>query len=195
MTHTLDRPNLNLKMQQRILKTATSLFLRKGFAGVSLGDVAKKLEIHPSHIYHYFASKEELWSAVKRPFLEKYWQEFEEVIPPMDLGLRSFLETYLAASFDYWYHHATTARILRWCNLEEKQVEMKAPDPLRLVIEQFQSQGMIAGSIPASVAAAMMRSAAKGPFFCSSHVSLRESSAREAYLRMIVECMERLFTP
>lgn len=167
MTQPPERAHLNLRMRQRILKAATTLFVRKGFDGVSLGDIAKKLKINQSLIYHYFESKEDLWSQVKKPFLESYSKAHIEVIPALSAGLRPFLEKYLSSSLDYWFHHVATARLLRWDRLEEKG-EMTAPtvpDPLSLAIEQLQKKGMLASALLPPVVAALLRSAAKGPFF------------------------------
>lgn len=160
MTIAHTQARLNLKMRHRILKAATTLFIRKGFAGVSLSDVAKKLQINQSLIYHYFACKEDLWKAIKEPFLENYHQEQAEVIP-VPTGLRPFLEQYLSSSLDFWFHHASAAKILRWDCLETP----KTLDPLCTAIEQLQREGMMARSIAAPIAAAFLRSAARAPFF------------------------------
>lgn len=191
----LERLHLNLRMQHRILKTAKTLFVRKGFAGVSLGDVAKKLQINPSLIYHYFASKEELWNAVRSPFLEIYRQEFLETIPLPTTGLRSFLEGYLSSLLNFWLQQGTAARILCWSGLEEKSPEVNVPDPLGLALDHLKKQGAINKAITTPVAAALLRSAAKGPVFYSSQISLRTADARRAYLQLIVDGLERLLSP
>ncbi len=198
MTQTTEQARLNLRMRHRILKAATTLFIRNGFSGVSLGDVAKKLQINQSLIYHYFPSKEELWKAVKQPFLETLHEEWIEVVPLAGIGLRRFLENYLAKELDYWFHHAPTARLMRWCSLEESKTDnppKTATDPLCVALEELQRQGLIASTLDLSVAAALVRSAVKGPFFCNNHAALRTASSREAYLRLIVEGLERLLAP
>jgi AcrR family transcriptional regulator len=193
MSQVLER--MNLKMRQRILKAATTLFVRKGFSGVSLGDVAKKLRINQSLIYHYFASKEDLWNAVKKPFMEHYLLDSPEMALASCPGLRALLDTYLSSAVDYWFHHAATARFLRWNSLHEKEPLPLASDSLCQTIERLQKQGMITTSILPSIAAALMRNAARGPFFCVAKVLLRTAPERIAYRAVIIDCLERLLHP
>ena len=60
------------KTRKKILKTAASLFVKNGFDGVSMSQIAKKASINQSLIYHYFKSKEDLWKSVKNYFVETY---------------------------------------------------------------------------------------------------------------------------
>ena len=50
--------------RQLILDAATDLFSRKGYAGVTLGDVASAVAIGPSALYRHFHSKQDLLAAV-----------------------------------------------------------------------------------------------------------------------------------
>ncbi len=204
MVQTKVQTRLNLRMRHRILKAATTLFIRKGFSGVSLGDIAKKLQINQSLIYHYFPSKDLLWHAVKQPFFAVTHEERVEVFPLADIGLRRFLENYLSHELDFWFHHTSMARLLRWSSLEGNTSlpnnqslpsELSGPDPLCTALEQLQKQGMIAKEFDLSVAAALLRSAVRGPFFCNSHATIRSAALREAYLQMIVVTLERMLEP
>jgi AcrR family transcriptional regulator len=47
-----------------ILSTATDLFVRKGFAGVTLDDIATAIEFSKGTIYNHFESKEEIFAAI-----------------------------------------------------------------------------------------------------------------------------------
>ena len=50
--------------RQLILDAATDLFSRKGYAGVTMGDVADAVAIGPSALYRHFHSKQDLLAAV-----------------------------------------------------------------------------------------------------------------------------------
>lgn len=52
------------KTRQAILKTATTLFLQKGFSGASTRDIAKQIGITQPALYHHFNDKEVLYLAV-----------------------------------------------------------------------------------------------------------------------------------
>ena len=58
------------KSKQRILKIASELFSEFGFLGVSMGDIAKKLNITKAALYYHFNSKKDLYFEV----LEKAFQ-------------------------------------------------------------------------------------------------------------------------
>jgi AcrR family transcriptional regulator len=49
--------------KERILMTSTILFARKGYAAVSMRDIAQANDIKPSSLYNHFKSKEALWAA------------------------------------------------------------------------------------------------------------------------------------
>jgi len=50
--------------RQLIIAAATDLFSRKGYAGVSMGDVAEAVAIGPSALYRHFRGKQELLATV-----------------------------------------------------------------------------------------------------------------------------------
>jgi AcrR family transcriptional regulator len=50
--------------RQLIIGAATDLFSRKGYAGVSMGDVAEAVAIGPSALYRHFRGKQELLATV-----------------------------------------------------------------------------------------------------------------------------------
>lgn len=47
-----------------ILSTATDLFIRKGFSGVNLDDIASAIEFSKGTIYNHFGSKEEIYASI-----------------------------------------------------------------------------------------------------------------------------------
>jgi len=66
--------DLNLKPSSRgpkappeqVLDAAAACFMEKGYAGASLDDVARYMGATKGRIYHYFSSKSELMSAVRK---------------------------------------------------------------------------------------------------------------------------------
>jgi AcrR family transcriptional regulator len=56
--------------RQLIVGAATDLFSRKGYAGVSMGDVAEAVAIGPSALYRHFRGKQELLATVVGEALE-----------------------------------------------------------------------------------------------------------------------------
>jgi len=50
--------------KQHIIDTARSLFSESSYLGVSMSDIAKKLDITKAALYYHFTSKEEIYNAV-----------------------------------------------------------------------------------------------------------------------------------
>lgn len=50
--------------REDLLRVAADLFSEKGFYGTSIRDIAKKLGVSVSVIYHHFENKEGLWSEI-----------------------------------------------------------------------------------------------------------------------------------
>ena len=74
--------------QEKIIKVAIDLFSAKGFKGTSIRDIAHKMEMSISNIYHYFGSKEGLWLAIlehsAKGLVEKLQQIPEMKMEPLD---------------------------------------------------------------------------------------------------------------
>jgi TetR/AcrR family transcriptional repressor of uid operon len=50
--------------RRQILEAAGRCFARDGFRGASISDICSEAKISPGHLYHYFASKEAIVSAI-----------------------------------------------------------------------------------------------------------------------------------
>ncbi len=61
---------------QKIINTAKCLFLKYGYLGVSMEDLARKLKITKAALYWYFSSKKEIHKKV----LEEIFKEFKTEI-------------------------------------------------------------------------------------------------------------------
>ena len=58
--------------RQRALDAALELFSRRGYQGVSMGDIADALGIKAPSLYKHFKGKEELYDALFQPLEEHY---------------------------------------------------------------------------------------------------------------------------
>ena len=70
---------------QEILRAAAELFGERGYDGVSLEDVAQRLDVTKGSLYYYFASKDELVTAAIET-LGKEWTERLERLPAAQDG-------------------------------------------------------------------------------------------------------------
>jgi TetR/AcrR family transcriptional repressor of uid operon len=77
--------------RDQILEAAGRCFERDGFRGASIGDICSEAGISPGHLYHYFASKEAIISAMTQFALDKANLRFEILLAKPDI-LGAFLE-------------------------------------------------------------------------------------------------------
>jgi AcrR family transcriptional regulator len=59
--------------RQRILAEASALFQARGFADVSMQQIADAAGVTKATMYHHFRSKEELFTAVARELVNAFW--------------------------------------------------------------------------------------------------------------------------
>ena len=58
---------LKTDTRKRILQVSKKLFLKKGFRATTRRDIAREAGINLSNLYHYFASKDELFRQLLKP--------------------------------------------------------------------------------------------------------------------------------
>lgn len=91
--------------KENIIIAALRLFLMKGYASVSLMDVAKEVGITKGGIYHYFSSKEELLNVAIYFFLDRFEEKYMSLLTKNEsiqailecLLVKQEQETYVAA--------------------------------------------------------------------------------------------------
>jgi AcrR family transcriptional regulator len=67
---------VELGKRERLIRTATRLLYRQGFAKTSLADIAQAAEVPLGNVYYYFKTKSELAEAV----VEEYTHEFRTAL-------------------------------------------------------------------------------------------------------------------
>lgn len=80
---TLD-PVRHAEKRQEILGAAARCIAREGFQGASTADICKEAGISPGHLYHYFASKEEIVIALTAAGLERAAERFAQMMQSDD---------------------------------------------------------------------------------------------------------------
>lgn len=61
-----------MDIKEKLLKTATTLFVEKGFHATSIREIASKAEVNSSMISYYFQNKSGLYEAIIRAHKEKF---------------------------------------------------------------------------------------------------------------------------
>ncbi|HHZ19796.1 MAG TPA: TetR/AcrR family transcriptional regulator [Firmicutes bacterium] len=81
--------------KEKILDIALKLFVRRGYHGTSLNDIARKAGLTKGGIYHYFSSKEDLY----RQVLAKYFKE--EGLPAWVMKTDQPIRDYIWSGFSW----------------------------------------------------------------------------------------------
>ena len=104
--------------RQRILDEAAELFLKQGYAGTSLRDIAAAVGMKAGSLYYHFESKEELLREILRQGIAVMVAAFEEASAatqgrPPRARMEAHVRAHLAALFEngpYTAAHVTTFR-------------------------------------------------------------------------------------
>ncbi|AVR67666.1 MULTISPECIES: TetR/AcrR family transcriptional regulator [Pseudomonas aeruginosa group] len=113
-----------------ILQTALDLFSTRGFAAVSLRDIAERVGVNHAMIRYHFGSKEELW----RDSAAYLFERLAEEIPAPDLASEAdpvaALKRYIKDYVHYCARHPEHARLM-------VQESIVASDRLQWVSENY----------------------------------------------------------
>jgi TetR/AcrR family acrAB operon transcriptional repressor len=77
------------KTRRRILASALSLFVRKGYERTTFNDIAARLKMTKGAVYWHFESKEALLIALVDEMLEKFSRQTEAIMPKDELTFRA----------------------------------------------------------------------------------------------------------
>lgn len=101
-----------------IIDAAENLFLEKGFADVSLTQLASAAGVTKSLIHHHFGSKEKLWAEVKLRFFADYFETLVQALTESPPSLQLLTES-VKDYFEYLRGKPNFARMNCWMMLEE----------------------------------------------------------------------------
>jgi len=106
--------------RERILDAAHGLFVEKGFAAVSVREIAARSGVTKSLIHHHFGSKETLWETVKEQAFAAYAAgqeaELQSAAPDADL-----LKNAVTRYFEFLKANPEVVRLFAWTHLDEDQ--------------------------------------------------------------------------
>jgi AcrR family transcriptional regulator len=105
--------------KERIIEAARSLFVKHGFAGTSIGKIAKLAEINTSLIFHHFKTKENLWQEIKQRISNDNNQNFK-VLPDTNLPFDKFLRELFYNCIKFYRKNPDIIRMISWQRLEYK---------------------------------------------------------------------------
>jgi AcrR family transcriptional regulator len=190
------KPKLNQrkeadKTRSSILKAATKLFAKKGFAGTPTALIAETAKVNEALIFHHFGNKAELWKKVKADITER-----SKVGPinPTPSSLQAFLREAIAQRLNLYDNNPALHRIKQWQNLEDHAGKLitanrLAPDNWIPAICYLQQQGKIANSCAPELIVIWL-AASINTIIQDDLKIFHDPQIRTAYLNLIVEGFE-----
>lgn len=99
-----------IKAKQRIFDAAVSLFARKGFAAVSVREIATKAEVNIAMINYYYGGKAGILKAIVNECFDKYYKTIKQ-IGEKDLPLEEHVRLMIHTVVDFFRKNTEIAII------------------------------------------------------------------------------------
>ena len=112
----------NAPTKDKILAAARGLFVEHGFAGTSMGKIAKLAGVTHSLLFHHFGNKEKLWAEVKQSIVSEASHK-STMIPSTDLPFKDFLHEAFNNNIHFFNSNPDIIRMINWQRLESKTQE------------------------------------------------------------------------
>lgn len=107
------------KTKEKILYHANALFVKKGFNGTSMRDIAGSAGLSQSMISHHFGSKQELWDKIQAMHFDDYVHQLQECdLKQCSNDYRDELLCFMNKRIDYFDKHPEIVRMMTWQSLD-----------------------------------------------------------------------------
>ena len=107
--------------RERILEAAHGLFVEKGFAAVSMREIAARSDVTKSLIHHHFGNKEALWELVKERAFASYAEGQEAELHAAEEPDADLLKNAVIRYFGFLQSNPEVVRLFAWTHLDEDQ--------------------------------------------------------------------------
>lgn len=140
------------KTRQRILDAAEALFAARGLEGTRMAAIASKAGCNQALLYHYFSSKDELFTAVLEQTYAKI-RHAEQQLDLTHLAPKAAMQKLVEFSFDYVRANPSFIKLINDENLHGAEHLKKSADARQLNTP-----------LVATLAAILQAGAARGEF-------------------------------
>ena len=181
--------------KEKILNAAQQLFAENGFAGTSMGNIAKLAKINHSLIFHHFGNKAQLWVAVKQHITAQANRK-SVTLPETDLPFDQFLKELFTRCLKFYKNNPDLVRMMNWQRMEanaEPEIGVTASGDMQKwadTFKHYQNQGEINPSLKpefiVTMILAIISSAALDP-----NVFIKKKPYLENYLSFCITCLKK----
>lgn len=108
------------KTKEKILYHANALFVKKGFNGTSMRDIAGAAGLSQSMISHHFGCKQDLWNKIQATHFDDYVQQLGECdLSSCGKAYRDELLCFIDKRIEYFDKHPEIVRMMTWQSLDD----------------------------------------------------------------------------
>lgn len=104
--------------RRRILEAAFKRFVDRGFAAVTMRELAEASGVTKSLIHHHFGTKEALWGAVKEMAFERYFLAQRDELTQAESPDAELLRRGVIRYFEFLRDNPRVVRLFTWTHLE-----------------------------------------------------------------------------
>ena len=181
-----------------ILSTATTLFLERGYAAVSLSLIAKQAGVTKSLLHHYFGDKQGLWSAVKDASVASYAEQQRVLFSANPSNPVEGVASSIAAYFSFLKKHPEVARMFALESFESEYKPSATEQELQKkginFIHDLQELNMLRKDIDADMILALFSALTEHWFISRDRVAkLNSTEANDALDSRYFEAVTKFF--
>ena len=182
----------------RILEAANSLFIEYGFAGTSISAIAQAAGVTRSLIFHHYATKEQLWTAVKQQLLS---------VAGVSLSLRktddikdqaqNIIASLITERFKFYTAHEAYFRLTCWQVLDRQTAGVGFGDAefysdFKKLIKSMQDNDLLDKKLDAKVLLVALIGSVYAPFMLD-HILPLNAKQKQQYLQLMQDVFVSLF--
>lgn len=78
--------------EQRIIEAARKVFIKKGFDGARMQEIADEADINKALLHYYFRSKEKLFDHIFKEAFKHFWPSIEDIMQKKDATVKDLIK-------------------------------------------------------------------------------------------------------
>lgn len=183
----------DLSTKEKILSAARALFVENGFAGTSMGKIAKLAGVNHSLLFHYFGNKENLWLAVKQS-IAKDADHRSKMLPDTHLSFQNFLHELIIKSIQFYRENPDIIRMINWQRLEyssEHKIGVTVSNEVQSWIDAFnyyKGKGEINTELKSEFILTLILSIVSSAAL-DQNIFINDEVAKKNYIDFCVDCL------
>ncbi len=171
-----------------ILNAAVEVFVKKGFSGASISEIAKIAGINQSLIYHHIGNKQALWKAAKASLLNE--NLLNTYLISSEDSLDVFLEKIIDQRLAIYAADKRILRLIQWQKLEDSTATLVggtllAPTSWVAIIQGMQDRNTISRNYSAELFAIFIYAAVNELLFDSFNFFVNDERKKQDYIVML----------